>query len=244
VTTTPYGDTFLEHARAVLAQLRQVEQQIDQLTNADLGSVTVGTHLAGSNVLLPRAIAALKQEHPRLTVVVREATPDVLQTALIAGDIDLVVGRLSASTPGTLSQQMLYSEPIRLVARADHPVHALRKPRLAHLVDYPWIFPIEQTALRTELEEVFVHEGVSIPANRIECTSILTLRELLLTTDSIAALPMLVARHDDRLAFVATPLPSIRRAVGVLHSAERPASPAAQALLRQLRVQAAALDLN
>ncbi|WP_327633077.1 LysR substrate-binding domain-containing protein [Kribbella sp. NBC_00482] len=241
VTPTVFGDSFLEHARAVLAQLRQAGQQIDQLTNADLGTVTVGTHLAGSNVLLPRAIAALKAEHPRLTVVVREATPDMLQAAILAGDCDLIVGRLTGKAPSSLVQQMLYSEPVRLVAREGHPVHALDSPTLMQLADYPWIFPVEQTILRSELEDFFVHEGVPIPANRIECTSMLTLRELLISTDVIAALPMLIAAQDDNLKLISTHLTSIRRAVGVTMPADRPLSPAANALLASLRDEATGL---
>ncbi|GAB7004991.1 hypothetical protein JCM18899A_24640 [Nocardioides sp. AN3] len=242
VTPTLFGESFLEHARAVIAQLRQADKHLDLLTNADLGTVTVGTHLAGSNLLLPRAIAALKQDHPRLTVVVREATPDVLQTALLAGEVDLVVGRLTTKAPNSLVQHMLYREPVRPVARIDHPVHSIRSPSLKQLADYPWVIPVEQTTLRRELEDVFLHEGVPLPANRIECTSILTLRELLVTTDFIATLPMLIATQDDKLRVINTRLTAIRRAVGVTRPAGGPLSPAAQALLSHLSQQAAGLD--
>jgi DNA-binding transcriptional LysR family regulator len=242
VAPTLFGESFLEHARAVIAQLRQAGRQIDLLTNADLGTVTVGTHLAGSNLLLPRAIAELKEEHPRLTVVVREATPDILQAALLAGDCDLIVGRLTAKAPSSLVQHMLYREPVRLVARVGHPVHALKTPTLKQLADYPWIFPVEQTTLRSELEDFFVHEGVPIPANRIECTSMLTLRELLVSTDCVAALPMLIATQDDKLALINTRLSSIRRSVGVTRPADRPLSPAANALLGHLRHVAVGLN--
>lgn len=242
VTPTLFGDSFLEHARAVIAQLRQADRHIGLLTNADLGTVTVGTHLAGSNLLLPRAIAALKREHPRLTVVVREATPDVLQTALLAGDIDLVVGRLTSKAPSGVVQHMLYREPVRPVARVTHPVHSLKSPTLKQLADYPWIFPVEQTTLRREVEDVFLHEGVPLPQNRIECTSILTLRHLLVTTDFIATLPMLIATQDDKLRLIDTRLSAIRRAVGVTRPANGPLSPAAQALLTHLSQQAARLD--
>jgi DNA-binding transcriptional LysR family regulator len=239
VTPTLFGESFLEHARAVITQLRQADKHIGLLTNADLGTVTVGTHLAGSNLLLPRAIAALKREHPRLTVVVREATPDVLQTALLAGDIDMVIGRLTAAAPDNLIQHMLYREPVRVVARADHPVHSLKSPTLKQLAGYPWIFPVEQTTLRHELEGVFVHEGVPIPTNRIECTSILTLRELLVTTDFIATLPMLIATQDDKLRLIDTRLRTIRRSVGVTRPAGGPLSPAAKTLILHLSQQAA-----
>lgn len=242
VRPTAYGAAFLEHARAVLTQLRQAERQLDLLTRAELGAVTVGTHLAGSNLLLPRAIAALKQEHPRLTVIVREATPEALTAGLAAGDVDLVVGRLTARPVDGVSQEVLYHEPIRLVARTGHPVHAVTRPTLAQLADYPWIFPIEETQLRAELEEVFFRAGVPLPVNRVECTSILTLRGLLVTTDVVAALPMLVAADDDKLEFIDTPLEPIRRAVGVTRPADRPVSPGARALLTHLRRAAGGLD--
>lgn len=241
VSMTIYGESFVDHARAILAQLRQAGQQIELLAQAELGTVTVGTHLAGSNLLLPRAIAALKTEHPTLTVVVREATPDTLQADLLAGDVDLTVGRLSASVPTRLGQERLYLEPISLVARVDHPVYQRNSPILAELAVYPWIFPIGQTALRAELESMFLHEGVPIPVNRIECTSMLTLRHLLISTDVIAALPMLIATQDDKLAIIQTPLRSIRRSVGVTRSVDRPLSPGAGALLDHLRRVAAGL---
>ena len=70
----------------------------------------------------------------------------------------------------------------------------------------------------------------------------LTLRGLLVTTDVVAALPMLVAADDDKLEFIDTPLDPIRRSVGVTRPADRPLSPAARALLTHLRRQATGLD--
>ncbi|HTW17647.1 MAG TPA: LysR substrate-binding domain-containing protein [Nocardioides sp.] len=238
VTPTIFGESFIGHARSIIAQLRDAGSQIELLDRAEAGRVRVGTHLAGSNLLLPNAIASLKAERPRLTVVVREATPDLLTNALLAGEIDLMVGRLMSAAPAQLSQERLYLEPITLVARAGHPVHQRRKPRLTDLVDYPWIFPIAQTVLRAELEETFIAEGAKIPENRVECTSILTLRHLLITTDSIAALPLLISHNDPELAAIRTDLPLIPRSVGVTMPGDRQRTPAAEALLQHLRASA------
>lgn len=241
VTPTEYGRPFIERARSVLAELRIAGEEVRLLQSGQLGTVTVGTHLAGSNLLLPRAIAGLKAEHPRLTVVVREGTPDTLQQLLLAGDLDLMVGRLSSSVPVRLEQERLHLEPIRLVARAGHPVHHGPTTALAELVRYPWIFPLAQTALRAELEAVFFHEGLPLPADRVECTSMLTLRNLLVSTDVIAALPMFIAVDDRELRILPTPLSSIRRAVGVTRLADRAPSAASSALLEHLRVEGARL---
>lgn len=241
VTPTEYGRPFIERARSVLAELRIAGEEVRLLQSGQLGTVTVGTHLTGSNLLLPRAIAGLKAEHPRLTVVVREGTPDILQQLLLAGDLDLTVGRLSSPVPVRLEQERLHQEPIRLVARAGHPVHDSTQTSLADLISYPWIFPLAQTALRAELEAVFFHQGLPLPANRVECTSMLTLRNLLVTTDVIAALPMFIAVDDRELRILPTPLSSIRRSVGVTMPKDRAPSAAATALLAHLRDEGARL---
>lgn len=241
VVPTQYGRPFIERARSVLAELRTASEEVRLLQTGRLGTVTVGTHLAGSNLLLPRAIAGLKAEHPRLTVVVREGTPDMLQQLLLAGDLDLTVGRLSSTVPVRLEQERLHQEPIRLVARAGHPVHDGSRTALADLISYPWIFPVAQTALRAELEAVFFHEGLPLPADRVECTSMLTLRNLLVSTDVIAALPMFIAVDDRELRILPTPLSSIRRSVGVTMLKDKAPSAAAAALLTHLREEGALL---
>jgi DNA-binding transcriptional LysR family regulator len=235
VAPTVYGRSFIDHARAVLAQIRRAGEEIHLLQTAEMGSVAVGTHVAGSNLLLPRAIAALKAERPSLTVIVREATPDALQAQLLSGELDMTVGRLSAALPPRLQQERLHFEPVRLVARTEHPAHSLVDPTLAELAGFPWVLPLTQTALRTELEEVFLNENVEMPVNRVECTSMLTVRELLISTDVIAALPMFVAEGDDKLRALPLPLKSVGRSVGVTTLREQLPSPAAAALLVHLR---------
>lgn len=240
---TVYGVAFVEHARGVLAQIRQAGRTLNEIASADAGTVTVGTHLAGSNVLLPLAIARMKNAHPGVTVVVRESTPDALESSLLLGDIDLTVGRLTPADP-RIEQVRLYVEPIVLVVRADHPVLHGRVPSFATLAALPWIVPVSGTALRRELEQLFAAHGLPWPSNRVECTSALTLRRLILDGDCVAALPELVARHDDDLAVIAPvdlDLARLTRPVGVSRVRERWDPPAVAAFTDHLRAVAAEL---
>ncbi len=264
---TIYGTAFIEHARGVIAQIRQAGRALGDLAAADAGTVTVGTHLAGSNVLLPLAIARLKAAHPGVTVIVRESTPDVLQSQLLLGDVDLTVGRLTPADP-LIEQVQLYVEPIVLVVRADHPVLpdrggsadapgrpdrggsadspglSGRGPSFVTLAALPWIVPVAGTALRRELEQLFAAQGVAWPSDRVECTSALTLRRLILDGDCVAALPELVALHDDDLAIV-TPadvdLGRLTRPVGVSTVRDRWQPPAVTAFLEDLATVAGEL---
>ncbi|MFF4412873.1 LysR substrate-binding domain-containing protein [Streptosporangium sp. NPDC001559] len=243
VSPTFYGEAFLEHARAALAELRRAGERITDLADGRLGTVRVGTLLAGSSRLLPRAIADLKRAYPGVTVVVSEATFDKQVLRLLAGELDLIVGRLTPLDGlGGLRQIRLYSEAMRLVARRDHPVRGRAGLGLKDLLDYPWVLPLAQTALRQEVEQAFGAEDLDLPADVVECTSILTVRALVRETDMIAVLPELVAAADGDLAPLAVPLEGIRRAVGVTVPRERSLTPAARLLLGFLRERASTLE--
>ena len=242
VTPTLFGDAFVEHARAVLAELRRAGERIAGLADGEVGTVTIGTLLAGSNVLLPRAIAALKRDRPGIRVIVQEATFDAQVPRLLDGEIDLILGRLNPIDDlRGLRQITLYGEPVRLVARRDHPARSRPGLRLADLLGYPWVLPLEQTALRTELEQVFRAEGLALPGDLVECTSVLTVRTLVRDTDMIAALPELVARTDAGIAPLPVPLETVRRQVGVTLPAHRAPTPSARIMLDHLRREAAEL---
>ncbi|MCJ0906459.1 LysR substrate-binding domain-containing protein [Rhodococcus sp. ARC_M6] len=241
ITPTIFGEAFTAHARAVIAQLTEAGRHVVELADANRGTVIVGTHLAGSNVLLPGAIARLKVHHPLLTVIVRESTPEQLLTDLEAGRIDLIVGRLTSPTDGTAVRRNLYAESVELVTRVDHPLTAREDIQLEDLRNFPWILPGVETVLRRELEEFFVRNGLPMPENRVEATSFLTVRQLLIETDMIAVLPSLIPRDDARLTTLPITLDPIGHSVGITTSATRTSSPSAEALIATLRAFATEL---
>lgn len=236
VAPTVFAVAFLEHARAVLAHLRQASQHVTELSNATTGTVTVATHLAGANLLLPRAIAVLKAGHPRVVVVVREGTPDKLAADLVSGEVDLIVGRqgkLGSDIP--VRQFDLYEEPFRIVARRDHPALLMEHPQLAELRGFPWVLPLSQTSLRRELEELFRQQAVALPDERIECTAPLTVRTIVVETDYLAVLPETLALAEPQLAVVPTPLAGVSEKIVATLAGEYSPSPSAALMLECLK---------
>ncbi|MBB3664450.1 DNA-binding transcriptional LysR family regulator [Prauserella sediminis] len=238
ITPTEFGIAFTEHARAVLAQLTQAARHVDEIADATRGRVVVGTHLAGSNLLLPRAIARVKHDRPLLNVVVHEATPEALLVELSAGRVDVIVGRLTGQSTEHTRRTTLYEESIRVVTGADHPLAGRTRVTFEDLWEYPWILPGVETILRQELAEFFVRNGHDLPANRVEATSFLTVRQLLIETEMIAVLPGLIGADDPLLTTVPMSLEPIGHSVGITLAADRRMTPTVRALIDALETTA------
>src|SRR5580700_6384445 len=139
---TPYGEIFARHAKIVLAQLRHAAEELESLRVGYSGKVTVGTLLAASASILPDAIVLLKKERPAVAISVVVGTYDILMPALLAADLDMVLGRLpEEGRSRALLYEEFYAEPICVVARRGHPLARKRRLSLRELANEPWILP-------------------------------------------------------------------------------------------------------
>lgn len=238
ITPNEFGLAFTDHARAVIAQLNQAARHIEELADGTRGEVVVGTHLAGSNLLLPRAIAHVKQHHPMLKVVVREGLPDALRVDLTAGRVDLIIGRLGGPAAEGFTREPLYEEHVRIVTGSHHPLAGKHRLDLHDLAGYPWILPGRATRLRDELEAYFTRHDFTPRPDQVEATSFLTVRQLLIETEMVAALPGLIGSEDPRLTALPLSLDLVGHSVGITRATDRQLSPAAGALLSSLRTVA------
>ncbi|WP_030906737.1 LysR substrate-binding domain-containing protein [Streptomyces sp. NRRL F-5126] len=230
---TLFGDVFVDHAQAVLAELRRAGRHIEELAEGHAGTVTVGLFLAGASVLLPRAVARVKAKYPDLTVLIRHGSPEALHEALLTNSLDLVVGTLEPAGNDRLRQYHLYYEPVRVVARRRHPAHGRSGLTPADLAEEVWSLPPAGVPLRRRIEERFLSLGLTTPANRVECGSFLAARAIALETDTLVVMPELVAETESDLL----PLPvdlGIVESVGVTLLASGRPTPTTLLMMRKL----------
>lgn len=235
VRPTQYGEVLIEHARAVVGNVRAAAGRITELQRVGMEPVRVGTNLAGAYSLLPHTLIRLKRAHPHLTVSVVEAMPEELGLQLARGDVDVLVGRLQPSRPHVMLRHVrLYDEPVRLVVRHGHPCRRTPGSGIEDLMDLPWIVPGRDTRLRQEIDELFDRQNLPLPANIIECSTILTLRTVLLETDAVAPLPMLIGARDPSLAVLPLALDTVPREIGISTVADRPPSTSTRLLIKEI----------
>lgn len=245
VVPTAYGETLLRHATLIFATVGAAAQEIEDLAQGRGGRVAVGTLLAASSRVLPRAIARLRADTPGVAVSVVGGTNAILMPALRRGEIDLVVGRLPVHRHrGDLAQEVLYAEAIVAVTRAGHPLAADPDPTLDRLAAFDWILPPPETTLRRQIDQLFAGRGLSPPRQVIDSVDYLTNRALVTETDMVWIVPRLVVAADvatGTLAALPWTAPFGAGPVGITTRDGDALSPAARRLVRHLRAVAAAL---
>lgn len=239
VVPTPAGQQLAEDARRLLAQITMTEQKLADLRNGTGGRVAIGTLLAASADLLPRAIAKVRRDNPRVVVKVTTGTEDVLLPALRAGELDMVIGRLSEHhDPINMIQEVLLPDYAVVVVRRDHPLTERATLRLEDLVEWDWILPPKETNLRLQIDRTFREEGVPPPAQSVESVSPLINRGLLLQADYICVLPAQVARLEaatGQIVILPIRLPATSGFLGITMLPQAQRSATAELFLSTLR---------
>lgn len=239
VIPTAYGKALIRHGQLILAQVASAAQELDDLTEGRSGRVVVGTLLAATSNLLPSAIDRLLADRPGVAVKVVEGTNDALMPALFSGEIDLIVGRLSAYRHRSrLVQEKLFDERILAVAGRQHPLARRKSVTFQQLKPYGWILPPQETTLRRQVDQYFISQDQYSPATVLESVSYLTNRALLGNRDFIGLMPEHVAAHDiagGRLARIDWEVPFGHGPVGASFRGHEALSPAGKAFLAALR---------
>lgn len=240
---TWYGEAMIRHARVALASLNHAHDEVQALKAGRFGQVSVGAITTPGLVLMPPAIAAVKQAHPSLRVSLAIETSDVLMERLAQGRIDLLVARLfEKHDKSALRYEALAEEPAVAVVRPGHPLLSIDGLSLRDLAGRPWIVPPEGSVLRHRFDLMFREKGLEAPADLIETTALLFVTKMLGEGDTIALLAGDVGRYYAQHGIVSLlpiELPCRMDAFGLITRTDRPLSPAAKVMLAAVKRAAA-----
>src|SRR5262245_38447230 len=243
VHPTWYGEILVRHAHSVLSQLGKAQEEIAALKSGLTGRVSIGTVVTPGTGLVPAAVALLKQKYPRLLVSIEMDHSDALVGRLVEGELDVAVARIpNTSGANELAFEPLEDEPQSVIARAQHPLAGKRRLGVKDLARQAWILPPAGSALREQLDAMFLERGLERPSNVVEPSSLPVVISLLSTTDMVVSLPKEAVRQYCEAGVLAV-LPirlDIRMgAFGLVTRREHRLSPGAEAMLAMLRAAAA-----
>ena len=177
----------LERAtRLAFAELDQADADLAEFDGGEAGRIVIGALPLSRSVLLPRLLAAFRQQRPRLPVEINDGPYDDLLTGLRRGDIDLIVGALREPAPiGDVVQEPLFHDYLAFVCAPDHPL-AGKEVLLEDLADRSWVVPRLGSPSRGQFDNYFETKNIARPQSIIESGSVLFMREMLLAGDFIA----------------------------------------------------------
>jgi DNA-binding transcriptional LysR family regulator len=209
MTLTPSGATLLAHARAIEAQCRVADGELDALARGQTGRIRVGAGPYWGNTVVPRAIARLHEKLPRLDVGLDVGVNAVVQPRLFAGELDLIVGGLpdEGTLPAGIEQIDFYTIRTRVVAGRHHPLQRKTRVGVADLARYPWVFYQHDRDVMTRLSALFQRSGVGAPEIRVETTSLHAVMQLLRSGPYLACIADAYLRAAPEPAIAILPYP-------------------------------------
>ncbi len=151
-------------------------------------------------MLLARPVAQWLQKAAGVRVLMSDGVSAQLLTALMAGELDCVVGSVDdgSTSDADLNQlhfEGLYDDHVTFVTHADTPGRNKLK-RLGHLLQLPWVMPPRTSQVWMALRREFTTAGHPLPRGMVESSSIPALGAILSQAPgSVGALRADVARY-------------------------------------------------
>ncbi|MBT9382866.1 LysR family transcriptional regulator [Pseudooceanicola sp. CBS1P-1] len=184
---TPLGEAFLRHVRVILWEMESLQSEVESLNSGQMGEVRVGAVTGPAMGFLMPALQYVKEQSPRIEATI-EVSPSVqLVRGLQEGRFDFIVARL----PPEHDRRDLHlyparSEDVSLLVRDSHPLAGRAEVPLEALRHYPWVVQERGSPIRRAVEDGFVAEGVEVPRNIYNSSSLLVVLALLASAEVIA----------------------------------------------------------
>ncbi len=121
VNGTPTGDRFVEQARTVLQETRNLAA-VAELGKDPLGTVlSVGAIYTVGPYLLPRLVTRLQETAAGMPLFIEESYTANLRQKLTSGELDAIFIALPFSEPDVVTRPV-YREPFVVLLPRDHPL--------------------------------------------------------------------------------------------------------------------------
>jgi molybdate transport repressor ModE-like protein len=243
---TVYGAALLKRGIAAFDELKQGVNEIEFLKGAAGGELRLGASGGMVEGLLPAILNRLQRDHPLLTFDITQGnTGPALYRELRDRNIDLIVGRMNLPIDDDLSAEVLFDDPLLVVAGPGNPLLRRRKLELRQLMDEPWMLPQASTTARTVIEETFAACQLRLPRANVVSNSFALYEAMLASGPLLAMWPASMLRWGARRHIVRplpVLLPNLPRPVGIVTLKRRMIGPLAQLFIDNAREAARSIQ--
>lgn len=197
---TPYGEVMVRYARRMLTDFGFMHEEMMALHSGLQGTLRIGSVPGAIPQLLAPMLAGYKHHYPRVAVSVTVDTSNVMIRQLARGEVDLVLGRLTAGhEEGDYVSVPLLQEALVVVTRASHPLAQKESVSFDDLMTMEWILQPPGAPQRVRFDAALHEAGVDMHLNITETASTIVTTAMLEISDMVAVMPASLAEHYGRL---------------------------------------------
>src|SRR5215475_4812505 len=171
VEPTEYGRAMLECGVAIFDDLRQGAKKIEFLTDPAAGEVRIGCQATLAASFVSTVVDGVARRYPRIVFRLVVADVETLHRELTERNVDLLITReFRPLVDERFSFELLFDDPIVVVAGAQHPWVRRRRIVLTELLNEPWALPPPETAFGSAAMEAFRSWGLDYPRTTVVTT--------------------------------------------------------------------------
>lgn len=230
VALTPEGETLLPIARRLLADWDDAEELLHQHFTLQLGKVAIAAMPSFASNLLPVALKAFRDRHPKVNVAVHDVINEQVLEMVRSHRVELGIAFEPSSLEG-LAFTPFYSDRFVAVVPAGCALAERETVSWAELLGEPFITLQRPSAVRLLLEDSVAARHGHLPV-AFESHQLVTVGRMVAQGLGVSAVPSLCIQQMEELGARCVPLdaPQVERRVGLLRLASHQLSTAAQAL--------------
>jgi DNA-binding transcriptional LysR family regulator len=245
VEPTQYGRALLKRGMAAFDEIDQGMKEIAFLADPSAGEVRIGTGAGLAEGIVLAVIHRLSRQYPRVLFDVAILNGTTLDDQLRERNIDLGFTVAGADHREDIELEILFEEPIVVVAGASSSWARRRKIKLADLVNERWTWPPPASVYNTLIVEAFRASGLKPPRPAVYSHALNVRISLAATGPFLAVVPAGVVASPGKypsIKMLPVELPKASRQIGIVTLKNRTPSPLAQLLIDCARDIAKSMD--
>jgi DNA-binding transcriptional LysR family regulator len=232
VEPTIYASPLMERGAIAFDELKQAVKHVEFLAQPTSGELRIGSTIAIATGFISAVLERLSRRYPDIVFHAVSGEASAIYRALEERSLDVAILPMLATSVGDhLDADLLYEEPLVVVAGARNPWSRRRRIALADLTNSMWTLPPLDSLYGAVVVEAFGAHGLEVPRATV-FTSTTPLRNALLKSGRFLSIVqgsvVKFSAKTSGLRVLPVDLPTTRRSIGVVTLKNRTRSPIAQ----------------
>ena len=216
VSLTEVGEQILLSAKQILEEEANIKELATSAKNPFLSTLKIGAFPTLAPYFIPKVIASLKEEYPKLNLAIIEEKSEVLLEMLGNRQLDFAFLALPIEEK-KLSTEFLFDDSFYLAVHKTHPLANEKSVDVQQLKKEKMLLLQEGHCLRDQVLSLCdVFNGES--AMDYKASSLETLRQMVLANSGITLMPKIaISNHEPSIKYVPFNSNHMKRKIGLVH---------------------------